>query len=171
MANLSDRLSGRGRRISGVVSTDDIIAGRYKHMYADPARLAEHVFEAFAPELGRSLEPGDILIADSHFGIGSSREQAVSALMAAGVTAVLAPSFGRIFFRNCWNLGLPAFELAVGEVADGDPVELDFAAGSAIIGGRRHSFPPPADEVLQMWRAGGLLASVKAGLGGGSGAG
>lgn len=161
MTKATSVITGRGRVISGVVSTDDIIAGRYKHAYTDPAKLAPHVFEAFAPGFAATLEPGDIIIADAQFGIGSSREQAVTALMATGVVAVVAPIFGRIFFRNCWNLGLPAIELDLGGVEDYDAVAIDFEGGLVAHGERRHEFPPPAPEILAMWRSGGLLATIK----------
>jgi 3-isopropylmalate dehydratase small subunit len=94
----------------GPVSTDDIIPGRYKHMYTDPKELAPHVFENLLPGFARSLSPGDAIYCPDTFGIGSSREQAVTSLLAAGVVVVLAPRFGRIFFRNAWNLGLLVLE-------------------------------------------------------------
>ena len=76
-------MKGTVRLIKGIVSTDDIIPARYKHMYTDPNELSKHVFEAYSPGFIKKIEPGDILVSKSTFGIGSSREQAVSALKEA----------------------------------------------------------------------------------------
>src|SRR4051812_4489461 len=107
------------------MSTDDIIPGRYKHMFTDTAELAKHVFENALPGFAASLQEGDALWSAETFGIGSSREQAVSSLQAAGVRAVLAPRFGRIFFRNSWNLGLIAIEITGPAPAEGEQIDLD----------------------------------------------
>src|SRR3954470_7689779 len=93
----------RVRPIHGVISTDDIIPARYKNMYTDPKVLANHVFENLLPGFAKTLQPADALVGYDTFGIGSSREQAVTSLSAAGVRAIFAPRFGRIFFRNSWN--------------------------------------------------------------------
>ena len=157
----------RVRIVSGVISTDDVIPGRYKHMYTDPRELAPHVFENLLPGFAASLEPGDALYCADIFGIGSSREQAVSSLMAAGVGAVIARRFGRIFFRNAWNLGLPAIELRNADLVEGERVALDLERGS-IWRGDPHgaagciAFEAPPGEMLRMLRAGGLLACVAA---------
>ncbi|UQE03625.1 hypothetical protein [Bradyrhizobium japonicum] len=155
----------RVRRISGIISTDDIIPGRYKHMFTDPGMLAPHVFENYCPGLAGSLREGDAICSSDLFGIGSSREQAVSALRSAGVRAVLAPQFGRIFFRNCWNLGLAAIELKeLSALEDGARFTLDIAAGAIKTSRDMIRFSPPPQLMLQMLSAGGLLAVVKARL-------
>lgn len=152
----------RIRRISGIVSTDDIIPGRYKHMFTDPGMLAPHVFENYCPGLAGSLREGDAICSADLFGIGSSREQAVSALQSAGVRAVFAAQFGRIFFRNCWNLGLPAIELKeLDALQDGARVTLDISAGKITTPSATICFPPPPPLMLHMLSAGGLLAVVK----------
>jgi 3-isopropylmalate/(R)-2-methylmalate dehydratase small subunit len=158
---MNERLTLRARRIGGVVSTDDILPARYKHMFTDPNDLAPHVFENVAPGLAATLEEGDALIGDDTFGIGSSREQAVSALLASGIRAVLAPAFGRIFFRNSWNLGLLALEVEGLDVEDGKPVEIELATGTVVAGGRRHGFTPVPPELIEMVASGGLLAQVR----------
>lgn len=157
----------RVRIVSGVISTDDIIPGRYKHMYTDPRDLAPHVFESLLPGFAASLQPGDALCCPDIFGIGSSREQAVSSLMAAGVTAIFARRFGRIFFRNAWNLGLPVIELRDADLVEGEPVAVDLERGSIWRGHPPSAagcipFDPPPDEMLRMLREGGLLARVAA---------
>jgi 3-isopropylmalate/(R)-2-methylmalate dehydratase small subunit len=151
----------RIRRVSGVISTDDIIPGRYKHMFTDPAELAKHVFENLMPGFAASLKPGDALHSSDTFGIGSSREQAVSALMAAGIKAVIAPRFGRIFFRNAWNLGLMAVEIDGISPPESEPVDLDVVNGKLIGAFGQATFAPPPPQMLEVVAAGGLLAVVQ----------
>ena len=151
----------RARWIAGPISTDDVIPGRYKHMYTDPAELARHVFENLRPGFAATLAPGDALCCPEIFGIGSSREQAVSSLIAAGVTAVIAPRFGRIFFRNCWNLGLLPLEAAAPPLAEGAAIEIDLATAEIRTAGARHPFRPIPPEMLAMRAQGGLLAMIR----------
>lgn len=151
----------RIRKLSGVVSTDDIIPGRYKHMFTDPGELAKHVFENLLPGYAATLAPGDALLCDSTFGIGSSREQAVSSLMAAGVKAVIAPRFGRIFFRNSWNLGLVAIELDDLPVGEMDTILLHLAHGRFTGGFGETRFQPPPPRMLEMVENGGLLSLIR----------
>ncbi|MEZ0090325.1 hypothetical protein [Streptacidiphilus sp. EB129] len=157
------------RRVEGEISTDDIIPARYKHRFTDPALMAPHVFENRLPGLAATFRPGDALVSRDIFGIGSSREQAVSALLAAGVRLVVAPEFGRIFYRNCWNLGLPAVEAAVEAAveteksalpAEGARVALDLTRGRLTGPGVSVPFRPPAPMMIEMVRAGGLLPLV-----------
>lgn len=155
----------RVRRISGVVSTDDIIPARYKHMHTDPALLGPHLFEAFRPGFASTLVSGDVLVSDSVFGIGSSREQAVSTLLANGVAAVIAPAFGRILFRNCWNLALPAITAATANLDEEALVSIDLGAGEIARDGETLiNFAAPSPFLLDMITAGGLLAQVDARL-------
>jgi 3-isopropylmalate/(R)-2-methylmalate dehydratase small subunit len=151
----------RIRPIVGPISTDDIIPGRYKHMYTDPRDMAAHVFENRFPGYAATLEQGDALYCREIFGIGSSREQAVTSLLAAGVVAVFAPHFGRIFFRNAWNLGLLAIKLAPCALAEGERVTLDLAAGELHAAAGVQPFHPPPQFMLDMRAEGGLLARVR----------
>ncbi len=158
---MSTRLSLRARVIDGPVSTDDIIPGKYKHMYTDPRDMARHVFENRYPGYAATLVEGDALVCQSIFGIGSSREQAVTSLLAAGVRAVVAPHFGRIFFRNCWNLGLLPIKLKGCVVEEGAPLTLDLIAGELHTPSGARGFHPPPRFMLEMRAAGGLLARVR----------
>jgi 3-isopropylmalate/(R)-2-methylmalate dehydratase small subunit len=158
MLDQSDEL--RVRRVRGVVSTDDILAARIKHQHVDPREFARHVFAAYAPELTATLRSGDIIVGDSVFGIGSSREQAVTALVAAGVAAVVAPAFGTIFFRNAWNSAMPAIELDAPDLAEGDTVRIDLSRARLTSARGELAFRPPPPLLLDVLRAGGLLASV-----------
>ncbi len=150
----------RVRQIHRVMSTDDIIPGRYKHMFTDTRELAKHVFENALPGFAATLKKNDVLVSDTIFGIGSSREQAVSSLQAAGIRAVIAPSFGRIFFRNAWNLGLIAIEVASLPVSDEDLIDIDPTKGEikGVFGTVRFAPPPP--RMLEMVDEGGLLAMI-----------
>ncbi|WP_299085523.1 3-isopropylmalate dehydratase [uncultured Ruegeria sp.] len=157
---MTESLNVRTRRISGVISTDDIIPGRYKHMHTDTSKLAQHVFENRFPGLAATFSPNDLIVADDTFGIGSSREQAVSSLLAAGVRVVVAPRFGRIFFRNCWNLGLFAIEADALCFAEGEKIVVNIAGGTLIGADDIVHFSPPPERMLDMVAAGGLIPSV-----------
>ena len=154
---------GRIRLIQGVISTDDIIPGKYKHMYTDTGVLARHVFENSHPGLNQDLENGDVLWSADIFGIGSSREQAASSLVARGIQAVIAPRFGRIFYRNAWNVGLPVLvsPLAAEPDDEGAPVSIDWTEGRWKTDRRDAGFSPPSDHLLEIAAAGGLIAHLK----------
>ncbi|MFF5403851.1 hypothetical protein ACFY8K_03730 [Streptomyces misionensis] len=152
----------RVRRVAGMVSTDDIIPARYKHMHTDPKLLAPHLFEAYLPGFVDTVQPGDAIVSDSVFGIGSSREQAVSTLLANGIGLVIAPRFGRILFRNCWNLALPAIETDTDRLTEGMTISLDLGRGEIRCEGTILStFPKPPPLLLEMISQGGLLSRVK----------
>jgi 3-isopropylmalate/(R)-2-methylmalate dehydratase small subunit len=147
----------RVRKVCGTISTDDILPARYKHTTTDPRELATHVFEyRFGPEHPR-FEKGDCIVSDSIFGIGSSREQAASALCAAGVSAIIAPAFGRIFYRNCWNLALPAIEADLTDCLENDSIELALADGLMVTSKKTVLFARPPEWLLCVYRNGGLL--------------
>jgi 3-isopropylmalate/(R)-2-methylmalate dehydratase small subunit len=150
------------RRVGGVVSTDDILPARYKHMYTNPDQMAQHVFEHFAGKPLLGIAGGDALVGDDVFGVGSSREQAVSALVAAGVKVVLAPSFGEIFYRNCWNLALPALALDTEGINEGDTLNIDLQAGTVVgnQNGRTWRFKSIPVQLMNMIAYGGLLPMV-----------
>ena len=124
-------MSARGRvwRFGDDVNTDLIIPGKYLDIY-DPAHLAAHAMEGANKEFASGVKKGDIIVAGANFGCGSSREQAVIALKHAGVSAVVAKSFARIFYRNAINLGLPVVtsKEAVDSVRDGEIAVLDLTS-------------------------------------------
>jgi len=126
------KLTGRGRmpkKQIDDINTDYIISGRYKFKIQDPNELAKHVMEDLDPEFYGRLQKGDFLVAGKNFGCGSSREQAPQAIKYAGISAVLAKSFARIFYRNCFNLGLPAIECDTSGIEEGDELEVDLNSG------------------------------------------
>lgn len=138
-------------------------------MFTDTRELAKHVFENLLPGFAGQLSPGDAILSRDTFGIGSSREQAVSALMAAGVQAVIAPRFGRIFFRNAWNLGLIAVTIPSSPLADLDGVTLRPAHGRIEGSFGVIRFSPPPELMLDMIEQGGLLRLVQKRLRNGNG--
>ena len=149
------------------VNTDVIFPGKYTYQPMEPAEMAEHALEDLDPEFAKNVKPGDILVAGKNFGCGSSREQAATCLKAAGIAAVIAPSFSRIFFRNAINSGLPVIELAEGPdaIQSGDEVGVDFEAGVVEHAGKTYRFPSLPPEVLAILEDGGLIPHVKKVLG------
>ena len=126
---MSDRiLQGSAHLYGDNIDTDAIIPGKYTKTL-DLQSLANHVLEDLDPDFRSRLKPGDILVAGDNFGCGSSREQAPLALKTAGVAAVVATYFARIFFRNAINIGLPVIEVAGYQIATGDQLEIDLQKG------------------------------------------
>ncbi len=150
------------------VNTDVIFPGKYTYQPMEPAEMAEHALEDLDPDFAKNVASGDVIVAGKNFGCGSSREQAATCLKAAGVAAIIAPSFSRIFFRNAINSGLPVIELAAGteSISTGDEVGIDFAAGVVEHEGESYSFPALPPEVLAILEDGGLIPHVKKALSG-----
>jgi 3-isopropylmalate/(R)-2-methylmalate dehydratase small subunit len=126
-----EQLRGRVWKYGPNINTDVIIPGRYCHI-TDPKELAKYCMADLDTEFVKKVSPGDIIVAGANFGCGSSREVAPVSIKAAGIAAVVAPSFARIFYRNAINIGLPIFESAQAyeEIDEGDEVELDPATGA-----------------------------------------
>jgi len=145
------------------VNTDVIFPGKYTYQPMEPAEMAKHALEDLDPTFASKVKPGDIIVAGKNFGCGSSREQASTCIKAAGVAAVIAPSFSRLFFRNAINEGLPVIELAEGTEAiqSGDEVAIDFAAGVVEHKGKTYRFPALPPEVMGILQDGGLIPHVK----------
>lgn len=121
-------IRGKAHLYGDNINTDAIIPGKYTKTL-DLQSLADHVLEDLDPEFRKAVRPGDILVAGTNFGCGSSREQAPLALKTAGVAAVVAKYFARIFFRNAINIGLPVLEVADHQIATGDTLAIDLQAG------------------------------------------
>jgi 3-isopropylmalate/(R)-2-methylmalate dehydratase small subunit len=141
------------------VDTDLIIAARYLNTSV-PEKLALHVMEDADPEFVKKMTPGDIIVAGENFGCGSSREHAPIALKAAGVAAVIAPTFARIFYRNAFNMGLPIFELSESaEISEGDNISVDMNAGTITNKTtlKTYSFIPIPEFMQELIDAGGLM--------------
>ncbi len=155
-------LSGRAHVYGDNIDTDRIIPGKYTKTL-DAQALAEHVLEDLDPDFRRRLQPGDFLVAGNNFGCGSSREQAPVALQTAGVSAVIARYFARIFFRNAINIGLPALEVPDHDIAPGDELQVDLATGviqNRTTGKIYHAKPLP-EIMLRILQAGGLVRYLR----------
>ncbi len=145
------------------IDTDIIIAARYLNT-SDPKELAKHIMEDADPKFTQKMEAGDIIVADENFGCGSSREHAPIALKAAGISAVIAPTFARIFYRNAFNMGLPIFELKeVAEINEGDIVKIDMASGEVVneTTGKSYKFTPIPEFMQELVNTGGLIEYAK----------
>ncbi|MEW5748641.1 MAG: 3-isopropylmalate dehydratase [Candidatus Thermoplasmatota archaeon] len=162
--------SGRVWRFGDDVNTDLIIPGRHLGSY-DPAHLARHAMEGLSERFAEEVRPGDIIVAGSNFGCGSSREQAVVALKAAGVSAVVARSFARIFYRNAVNLGLMVLvsEAACEAFADGERARVDIGELAIMSddGSRKADIEEVPGHVAAILRSGGLVPHLRARIGGG----
>jgi 3-isopropylmalate dehydratase small subunit len=149
------------------ISTDHIIAGKYLGT-TDAKVFADHAFEAVDPTWAKKVQAGDMIVAGVNFGCGSSREQAPVALKTLGISAILANSFARIFFRNAINLGLPTIECEGlrDRVKPGDTIELDLARGEVRLPSdtTMQCTALPAN-VLEILEAGGLVPKLKRELG------
>jgi 3-isopropylmalate/(R)-2-methylmalate dehydratase small subunit len=145
------------------VNTDVIFPGKYTYNLMEPAEMARHALEDLDPSFAKNVKSGDIIVAGRNFGCGSSREQAAASLKYAGVQAVVAKSFARIYFRNAINLGLPVLQCpeAVDNVNTGDELEIDFARGEIKTGKGVYKFPPLPDSVIGILEAGGLIEYTK----------
>jgi len=124
------KLQGKTWKFGDNINTDLIIPARYMTAY-EAAELGKHCMEDADPEFSKKIQPGDIIVAGENFGCGSSREHAVLALKGAGISAIIAKSFARIFFRNAINTGLPIIELpeAASTIKEGDEIVIDLTAG------------------------------------------
>jgi len=154
---------GRVWKYGDNINTDVIFPGKYTYSILEPEEMARHALEDLDPDFAQKVKPGDIIIGGKNFGCGSSREQAATCLKYAGVQAVVAKSFARIFFRNAINQGLPVLQSAeaVENIQDGEEVEVDFARGEIKGEKGTFKFSPFPDSVLGILEAGGLISYTK----------
>lgn len=155
--------SARRTKTADDINTDYIISGRYKFKIQDPLELAKHVMEDLDPDFYSRIKKGDLLVAGRNFGCGSSREQAPMAIKFAGISAVIARSFARIFYRNCFNLGLPLIECDTDKIDEGDELELDLARGKLrnVTKGFEIEIKPFPETMQTLLNDGGLVAHFK----------
>lgn len=157
-------LKGRVWKFGNNIDTDAIIPSRYLNT-SDPKVLARHVMEDANKEFPTKVKFGDIIIAGANFGCGSSREHAPIAIKAAGIHAVIAKSFARIFYRNAFNIGLPIFELleASEKIKQGDEIEIDADKGiiKNITKNEQYASKPIPSFMQELISAGGLIEWTK----------
>ncbi|MFC2066714.1 3-isopropylmalate dehydratase small subunit [Chloroflexota bacterium] len=163
-------LKGKVFKYGADVNTDVIIPARYLYL-SEPAELAEHCMEDIDEDFLKRVQPGDIIMADTNFGCGSSREHAPLAIKAAGISCVIAKSFARIFFRNAINIGLPLLECeeAVDNTEVGNILEVDLSRGEIknSTKGKTFTAKPYPDFMAELIAAGGLIEHTKERLAGG----
>ncbi len=145
------------------VNTDVIFPGKYTYVSMTPEEMASHALEDLDPDFAKQVKQGDIIVAGRNFGCGSSREQAVSCLKYAGVQAVIASSFARIFFRNAINLGLAVIQAedASHHIEAGEEISIDFSKGTIQAASGMYRFSSLSDSVLEILKAGGLVPYTK----------
>ena len=158
-----ETLRGRAFTFGDGISTDHIAPGRLFHLRSNLPELAKHVLEDARPEFASQVRPGDVVVGGNNFGQGSSREHAPAIMKIAGVSAVLAKSFPRIFYRNCINVGLPAIILDTSPIREGDELEINLQKGMIRnhTRGETYTFPPLPAVMANILADGGLVEHVK----------
>lgn len=157
-----DMMRGRGFKFGDDISTDLIAPGRYFHLRSNLPELAKHVLEDADPEFASKVKPGDIVVGGRNFGLGSSREHAPTIMKIAGVGAVLAKSFARIFFRNSINIGLPVLTCDTDKIDEGDMLEIDLRKGVVrnLTKNLEISFNPLPEVMIKILSDGGLVDHI-----------
>ena len=157
-------MKGKAHKFGDNIDTDQIIPARYLNT-SDPADLAKHAMEDADADFVDRLNQGDIIVGGENFGCGSSREHAPIAIKAVGVSAVIAKSFARIFYRNSINIGLPILESkeAAEQIKDGSEVEVDLKSGQIkdLSTGKTYQAQPFPEFMQKIINAGGLISYVK----------
>ncbi len=152
-------ISGRVWKYGDNINTDVIFPGKYTYTVSDPAEMPQHALEDLDPRFAKEVQAGDIIVAGSNWGCGSSREQAVTCLKESGLGAIVAVSFARIYYRNCLNAALPALICppAVEAIQHGERIEVDLQAGEIRSSDAAYSFSPLPAAVMEIFDAGGLV--------------
>ncbi len=156
-------MRGKVWKFGDAISTDHIIPGRYFYLRSNLPELSKHILEYEKPDFSETVSPGDFIVAGQNFGLGSSREHAVLVIKLNGIQAVLAKSFARIFYRNCFNNGLPAIICDTERFNEGDEIELFLDEGEITNYTQNTSIsftalPPVMKRILD---DGGLVEHVK----------
>ncbi|KPK73700.1 3-isopropylmalate dehydratase [candidate division WOR_3 bacterium SM23_60] len=156
-------LRGKVWKFGDSISTDLICPGRYFHLRSNLPELAKHVLEDADPDFAAKMDRGDFVVAGSNFGLGSSREHAPTIIKLAGVSAVLAKSFARIFYRNAINVGLPLVECDTDRIDNGDEIEVDLAKGIVhdTTKGLELKATPLPKAMINILNDGGLVAHIE----------
>ena len=156
-------LKGNAWKFGDNISTDLIAPGRLFHLRSNLPELAKHVMEDADPEFVSKMSKGDFIVGGSNFGLGSSREHAPIIIRIAGVSAVLAKGFARIFYRNAINVGLPAITCDTDRIQAGDALEVDLEEGKILVPERNIEldFPPMPEVMRKILEDGGLVEHIK----------
>jgi len=156
-------ITGKVWKYGDDVNTDVIFPGKYTYTLTDPEEIAAHALEDLDPGFVSGVQPGDVILAGRNWGCGSSREQAAACLKWAGLGALVAVSFARIFYRNAINNGLPAIVCpeAVAAIEVGQALTIDLAAGEIHCAAGIFGFEPFPPSVQQILADGGLIPHLR----------
>ncbi len=156
-------LKGRAFKFGDNISTDHIIPGRLLRLRSNLPELAKHTLEDADPTFAQRVKRGDFVVAGKNFGLGSSREHAPLVIKMSGVSAILAQSVARIFFRNAINVGLPVLICDTESINDGDELEVDLKLGKVnnLTNGAQLSFSPIPEIMLSILNEGGLIPYIQ----------
>ena len=156
-------LTGKAWKFGDDISTDLIAPGRLFHLRSNLPELAKHVLEDADPQFAQKMQQGDFVVGGNNFGCGSSREHAPTIIKLAGVSAVLAKSFARIFYRNSINVGLPALICDTDKIEQGDELDVDLGQGMVVNKTKNVTlrFAPLPPAMIKILNDGGLLAHIE----------
>ena len=156
-------MKGKAFKFGDNISTDHIAPGRLFHLRSDLQEFAKHVLEDADENFAKNMSKGDFVVAGNNFGLGSSREHAPQIIKIAGVGAVIAKSFARIFYRNAINIGLLLIECDTDKINAGDELEVDIKQGYVYNKTQdiKLPFPPLPDVMIKLLNEGGLIEHIK----------
>ena len=156
-------MKGKAFKFGDNISTDHIAPGRLFHLRSNLPEFAKHVLEDADPNFASAMNKGDFVVAGNNFGLGSSREHAPQIIKIAGVSAVLAKSFARIFYRNAINIGLLLIECDTDKISDGNELEIDIKKGVVknLTQNSEITFSPLPDVMIKLLHDGGLIEHLK----------
>ena len=158
------KLKGKVLKLGDNINTDSIISGRYKFAVTNIKELSRHIMQDLDPNFYKKIVPGKtFLVAGRNFGMGSSREQAPLVIKQSGIIAVIAKSFARIFYRNCFNIGLPLVEVDTSIIKEGSTLEIDLDNGRLINKKERFELSAqPLAKIMQvLLKSGGIMEYYK----------
>ena len=160
-------IKGKVWKYGDDINTDVIFPGKYTYTISDPNEMAEHALEDLDPDFAKNVQENDIIVGGKNFGCGSGREQAAVCVRMAGIRAVIAKSFSRLYFRNCVNNGLPVIVSAeaVDAIENEEIIEVDMDNGTITCAAGTIEFPALPPEVRGIFDDGGLIPHTKKILG------
>ena len=159
-----DPIQGRVWKFGDNVNTDVIFPGKYTYTITHPEEMRLHALEDLDSSFASEVQPGDVIVAGTNWGCGSSREQAVTCLKAAGLGAIIAISFARIYYRNCLNAALPALVCpeVIDQIEHGELISIDMDGGLMTVKAGQFQVAPLPEAVKEIFAAGGLIPYTQA---------
>jgi len=156
-------IQGKVWKYGDNINTDVIFPGKYTYTVSEPGEMPQYALEDLDPAFASGVQAGDVIVGGTNWGCGSSREQAVVCLSEAKLGAIIAKSYGRIYYRNCLNNALPAIVCpeAVEVIQNGEVVKIDLEGGKITCQTGEFSFPPLPEAVMEIFNAGGLIPYTK----------